>query len=145
MTDRVRLDRWLWAARFFKTRAAAKTAIEGGKVELHPGSTGSTPGRSRTSKPKVSKEIGIGERLTIQRGWSPETVIVTGLSEQRGNAAAASQLYQETLESIEARETETARRRMERAGLKMPEHRPSKRDRRELKKLKTALSDSRED
>jgi ribosome-associated heat shock protein Hsp15 len=137
MTEKVRLDRWLWAARFFKTRAQAKAAIEGGKVELHMAAASGAEGKlERTAKPKVSKEIGIGDRLTIQRGWSPETVTVIGLSEQRGNAAAASLLFEESLASIEARETEVARRRMERAGLKLPERRPSKRDRRELKKMK---------
>jgi ribosome-associated heat shock protein Hsp15 len=132
MTDSVRIDRWLWAARFYKTRAQAKTAIEGGKVDFHlnPDST------TATVHPKVSKAVGIGDRLTIRRGWSAETVVVTGLSDKRGNAAAAQALYSETLESIEARETEVARRRMERAGLRLPEKRPSKRDRRELKKLK---------
>ena len=132
MTEGVRIDRWLWAARFFKTRAQAKTAIEGGKVDFHlnPGSS------TATVHPKVSKALNIGDQLTIRRGWSPETVEVTGLSDKRGNAAAAAQLYRETLDSIEARETEVARRRMERAGLRMPEQRPSKRDRRELKKLK---------
>jgi ribosome-associated heat shock protein Hsp15 len=132
VTDSVRIDRWLWAARFFKTRAQAKTAIEGGKVDfyLNPGSN------TGTVRPKVSKTVSIGDRLTIRRGWSPETVDITGLSDKRGNAAAAASLYSETLESIEARETEVARRRMERAGLRMPEQRPSKRDRRELKKLK---------
>ena len=133
MSNGVRLDRWLWAARFFKTRAQAKSAIEGGKVDFHidTGTTG-----QQTTKPKVSKEISVGDTLTIRRGWTAETIVVSGLSEKRGNAATAQQLYQETVESIEARETEVARRRMERAGLRLPEQRPSKRDRRELKKLK---------
>lgn len=132
MTDSVRIDRWLWAARFFKTRAQAKSAIEGGKIDFHINPDSNTA----TVRPKVSKAISVGDRLTIRRGWSPETVTVTALSETRGNAAAAQKLYQETLESIEARESEVARRRMERAGLRLPQSRPSKRDRRELKKLK---------
>jgi ribosome-associated heat shock protein Hsp15 len=132
MNSPVRLDRWLWAARFFKTRAQAKTAIEGGKVDYHLVSVSN----DQTTRPKVSKELAVGDRLTIRRGWTAETIVVTGLSDKRGNATAAGELYRETDESIEARETEVARRRMERAGLKMPEHRPSKRDRRELKKLK---------
>jgi ribosome-associated heat shock protein Hsp15 len=133
MTDGVRIDRWLWAARFFKTRAQAKTAIDGGKVDYHLVS-GSN---DQTTRPKVSKELIVGDRLTIRRSWTAETIEVTGLSEKRGNANAAQELYRETDESIEARETEVARRRMERAGLRMPEHRPSKRDRRQLKKLKS--------
>ena len=133
MTDRVRLDRWLWAARFFKTRAQAKAAIEGGKVDMH---IDRNPNAGQTAKPKVSKEIVVGDVLTIRRGWSPETVIVTALSEQRGNASSARQLYTESEQSVLAREAEVARRRMERAGLRLPDRRPSKRDRRELKKLK---------
>ena len=133
MTERVRLDRWLWAARFFKTRAQAKTAIEGGKVAFHlQAGTAST----QTAKPKVSKEVAVGDRLTIRRGWAAETVVVAGLSEKRGSARVARELYEETSESIELRETEVARRRMERAGLRMPERKPTKRDRRELKKLR---------
>ena len=132
MSSGVRVDRWLWAARFFKTRAQAKAAIEGGKVDYHLVSSSN----DQTIRPKVSKELAVGDRLTIRRSATAETIVVTGLSEKRGNATAARELYRETDESIEARETEVARRRMERAGLKMPEHRPSKRDRRELKKLK---------
>ncbi len=122
---KVRLDRWLWAARFFRTRAQAKHAIEGGKVHLAGG-----------GRPKVSKEIGVGELLEIRRGWDTEVVEVTGLSEQRGNASAAAALYRETPESIEARQAERARRQMQNAGLRMPQRRPGKRDRRELAKLK---------
>jgi ribosome-associated heat shock protein Hsp15 len=128
----VRLDRWLWAARFFKTRAQAKAAVEGGKIDFHPrGDPASSP-----TRPKVSKEVSVGDALTIRRGWRAETVVLTGLSEHRGNATNARTLYQETEDSIELRETETARRRMERAGLTVPQTRPSKRDRRQLKRLK---------
>ncbi len=135
--DRVRLDRWLWAARFFKTRAQAKAAIEGGKVDFHLDASGE---HDRRAKPKVSKDLVVGDRLTIRRGWTAETVVVEGLAEQRGNATLARTLYRETEESVLAREAEVARRRMERAGLKLPEGRPTKRDRRELKKLKEEQS-----
>ena len=128
----VRLDRWLWAGRFFKTRAQAKAAIEGGKVGYH---LGRSPD-SATIKPKVSKVVNLGDYLTIRRGWTPETVRVESLSEKRGNATAARVMYTETLDSIEHRETDVARRRMERAGLTVPSSRPSKRDRREIRKLK---------
>jgi ribosome-associated heat shock protein Hsp15 len=129
---RVRLDRWLWAARFFRTRAQAKAAIEGGKVDYHT----SPDAAAATVKPKVSKEVGIGDWLTIRRGWTAETVVVEGLSETRGDAPTARGLYRETPESVERREAEVARRRMERAGLTVPASRPSKRDRREIRKLK---------
>lgn len=133
MSDRVRLDRWLWAARFFRTRAQAKAAVEGGKVDLHLDGADSA---SRTTKPKVSKEISVGDVLTVRRGWTEETVVVRGLSEERGNATAARTLYEETEASVIRRQAEVARRRMERAGLRLPERRPSKRDRRALKELK---------
>lgn len=133
--DRVRLDRWLWAARFFRTRAQAKAAIEGGKVDYHL----AAGENAATAKPKVSKEVSIGDRLTVRRGWTAETIVVEGLSEQRGNAQNARALYRETPESVERREAEAARRRMERAGLTVPASRPSKRDRREIKKLKEQL------
>ena len=128
----VRLDRWLWAARFFKTRAQAKSAIEGGKVDFHL----DREEDSATSKPKVSKEVAVGDYLTVRRGWTEETFVIEALSEQRGSATEARTLYSETERSIERREAEVARRRMERAGLALPTSRPSGRDRRELRKLK---------
>lgn len=136
----MRLDRWLWAARFFKTRARAKAAIEGGKVALEPPGA-SHAGSSGRHKPKVSKEIGVGDVLEIRRGRTPEVVVVTGLSEQRGNATAAAALYEETAASVEAREAEKARRRMADAGLHMPRQRPDKRDRRRLAQLKHGQSE----
>ncbi len=156
MTDRVRqspaavrLDRWLWAARFFKTRAQAKAAIEGGKVQLAPRGMprahAVSPDGTGRVRPKVSKDITVGDVLEIRRGWTAQVVEVTGLSEQRGNATAAAELYRETPESIEAREAERARRSMENAGLRVPMRRPSKRDRRELAKLKHGESDASSD
>lgn len=120
----VRLDRWLWAARFFKTRAQAKRAIEGGKVQL------------RQARTKAAKEIGVGCELTIRRGDMIQIVNVTRLADRRGSAAIAQTLYRESDASIERRETDRSRRKMERAGLTVPSTRPTKRDRRELKKLK---------
>ncbi|MAT82863.1 MAG: RNA-binding protein [Gammaproteobacteria bacterium] len=148
--DKVRLDRWLWAARFFKTRAQAKIAIEGGKVHCFqsggrpggaPGGEASEPampGSGSRHRPKVSKEIAVGEMLEISRGRTTQVVEVTGLAEKRGTATQAAELYRETPESIELRETERARRRMENAGLRVPQRRPGKRDRRELARLKQA-------
>ncbi len=123
-SDRVRLDRWLWAARFFKTRSLAKAAIEGGKVDIGG------------QKPKVSKELTIGEELKIRRGEVEQTIIVTGLAERRGSAAVAQTLYQETTASINQREGLRAQRRMERAGLKIPATKPTKQGRRALQRLK---------
>ncbi len=140
--ERVRLDRWLWAARFYKTRAKAKTAIEGGKVQFHPTRTEANDTSSQV-RPKVSKEIGIGDMLSIRRNHRQiisQTVVITGLSEKRGNATAAASLYRETDHSIEARESERSRQAMQRVGLTVPERKPSKRDRRALQKLKADSS-----
>ena len=120
----VRLDRWLWAARFFKTRSLAKTAIEGGKITVDG------------AKGKPAKEIHRGQTLTIRRGEDLITVIVEDLSDKRGPAKEAQTLYQETLESIETRELRRSERRMIRAGLTIPSNRPSKKQRRDLKRLK---------
>ena len=123
---RVRLDKWLWAARFFKTRSLAKAAIDGGKVHLND------------ARVKAAKEIAPGDTLTITRGDSSQTVVVTALAERRGSATIAATLYSETAESIDAREAFRAQRRMERAGLTVPKGRPSKHDRRRLLEMKTA-------
>lgn len=123
MDNSVRLDRWLWAARFFKTRAQAKTAIEAGHIQLNG------------NRAKPAKDIGPGDELDIRRGWTTRTVIVTATANQRGNATAAMALYAETADSVERREAEVARRRMEQAGLKIPATKPDKRDRRALQRL----------
>ncbi|MDP6377962.1 MAG: S4 domain-containing protein [Pseudomonadales bacterium] len=125
MTDGVRLDRWLWAARFHKTRAKAKTAIDAGHVTLNG------------HRAKPSKEVAIGATITVRRGETVTTVIVRALSEKRASATIAAALYDETPESIETREALRARRRMERAGLRVPITKPDKRGRRALQALKT--------
>ena len=124
--DRVRLDRWLWAARFFKSRALAKAAIEGGKVELD-GQRG-----------KPAKEIAVGQQISIRRGDELFDVCVTALADKRGNATFAATLYEESAASIERRAAEAARRKMERAGLRVPQGRPEKRARRAIAQLKQA-------
>lgn len=121
---RLRLDRWLWAARFFKTRAQAKAAIEGGKVEVDG------------SRPKVAKEVEPGMEVRIRRGSNEHVVIVRALSDARQSATIAAHLYEETAASIEQRERERARRQMERAGLRIPVRKPNKQDRRALDALK---------
>ena len=124
ISESVRIDRWLWAARFFKTRSLAKTAIDGGKVHLDGQRT------------KPAKEIHIGQTLTIRRGQLVQVVEVKALSEQRGSAPVAQALYQETPASIEEREILRSRKRMENAGLIVVQQRPDKKDRRALAKLK---------
>ena len=120
----VRIDRWLWAARFFKTRSLAKAAVEGGKVHLE------------SSRVKPSKEVQVGQQLEIRRGDTFQVVIIETLSEQRGSATFAQTLYTETPESIEQREVRKSVRRMERAGLNIPSSKPDKKNRRALAQLK---------
>ena len=120
--DSMRVDKWLWAARFFKTRSLAKAAIEGGKVH-HQG-----------ERVKVSKELRIGMELTIQQGFDKKTVVVLALSAVRGGAPMAQQLYEETVVSVARRELIATQRKMN--NLARPEHRPSKKDRRQIGKFK---------
>lgn len=123
-TDRVRLDKWLWAARFFKTRGLAKKAIEGGKV--HAGG----------QRVKVAKEIAVGEVLTIRQGFDKREVLVTALSEHRRGAAAAALLYEETGDSLAARKERAANRKAGSAGFKPGDHKPSKKERRQMERFR---------
>ena len=120
----VRLDRWLWAARFYKTRSAAKQAIEGGKIHC------------AGQRAKPSKEIHIGIELAITRGSVEQTVVVTALAQRRGSAAQAEPLYRETPESVASRTAAAAQRRLAGASLIAPQTRPDRRGRRELMRLK---------
>ncbi len=120
----VRIDKWLWAARFFKTRSLAKQAIEGGKVFYNG------------QRVKTSKSMEIGAQMRIRAGWDEKTVNVTAVSSQRRNATEASKLYQETAESIALREQRALERKM--ANLTMPNqaHRPNKKQRRQIHQFK---------
>ena len=122
--DKLRLDKWLWAARFFKTRSLAKAAIEGGKVHL---------GGQRV---KVSKEISVGDRLQIRQGWDEKVIVVEALSDQRRGAPEAQALYRETPESIEKREAEAAARKAAGGMIDRPAGRPTKRQRRHIHRFK---------
>lgn len=118
--DKVRIDKWLWAARFFKTRGLAKTAIEGGKVQVD------------NQRTKPSKEITVGVTLKIRQGWDEKTVVVDALTDQRRGAPEAAKLYTETAESIAKREEDAAQRKAVRGTLHHPEHRPTKKQRRQI-------------
>ena len=118
----MRIDKWLWAARFFKTRSLAKQAIEGGKVH------------HQNDRVKVSKEVRIGMLLEIKQGFDKKIIEVLALSEQRGPAPVAQLLYQETSDSIAQRELLSTQRKLH--NLARPEHRPSKKDRRQIYKFK---------
>ena len=124
MTEKVRLDKWLWAARFFKTRSLAKKAIEGGKVAYDG------------ARAKVSKEVSVGATLIIRQGWDEKTVHVDALSEQRRGATQAAELYTETAESIEQRKQQAAQRKVFRESMLPPETRPTKKQRRVLERLR---------
>lgn len=120
----VRLDKWLWAARFFKTRALAKQAIEGGKVHYN-GNRG-----------KSSKAVEAGALLQIRQGFDEKTVEVLVLSEQRRSASEAQLLYQETEESQKLRALHTEQRRATNAAGLGGDSRPNKRDRRRIQEFK---------
>lgn len=119
----VRLDIWLWAARFFKTRGLCKQAIETGKVEV---------GGQRA---KSSRAVRIGEPLRVSRGEEVFEIVVRALSEQRGPASVAQQLYEESGASRARRAEVRALRAAERTGYQPPEHRPDKRARRLIRAL----------
>jgi ribosome-associated heat shock protein Hsp15 len=116
---KVRLDKWLWAARFFRTRAKAKDAIDGGKVHV------------AGARAKPSRELLVGEELKIRQGWDEKVVIVKALSDQRRGAPEAQALYEETAESVARREKEAAQRKL--AGSQViTQGRPTKKDRRQI-------------
>ena len=120
--ESMRVDKWLWAARFFKTRSVAKAAIEGGKVHHD------------SERVKVSKEIRVGMELTIMQGFEKKTVVIKALSATRGPAPVAQLLYEETEVSLARRELIAAQRKLH--NLARPDHRPSKKDRRQISKFK---------
>ena len=122
--DRLRIDKWLWAARFFKTRSIAKTAIEGGKVHLDG------------QRVKVSREITVGETLVIKQGWDEKEVVVLGLSAQRGPAPVARELYEETAASIDKREREAQARKAAGGAVARPTQKPGKHQRKALERLR---------
>ena len=122
--SRLRLDKWLWAARFFKTRSLAKAAIEGGKVQLEG------------QRVKVSREVSVGDTLQIRQGWDQKVVVVQALSDQRRGAPEARLLYLETEESIARRETEAAARKAAGGMIERPAQRPTKKQRRQIHRFK---------
>lgn len=116
----VRLDKWLWAARFYKTRSLAKAMIEGGKIHYNG------------QRAKVSKLVEVGAKIKLRQGNEEKEITVVALSDQRRGAPEAQKLYTETSQSIEAREQRKI------AALSMPysDHRPNKKERRDLLKFK---------
>ena len=124
--DGVRIDKWLWAARFFKTRSLATDAVSGGRVHVND------------ARVKPSKEIRCGDTVVVTVGHVRRTVEVTGLSDRRGSAVVAATLYTETKESIAAREQAALERRQARPIGADLGARPTKLDRRRLEALRRA-------
>ena len=125
--DSVRLDTWLWAARFYKTRALASDAVTGGKVHL---------GGNRV---KPSRRVKIDDCFEIQRGFELYEVIVTGISDRRGSASDAQNLYQETETSVEKRNDEAEKRKLAMMQRPRSETRPDKRQRRKIRQFNAKL------
>ena len=119
----IRIDKWLWAARFFKTRTLAADAVNGGKVHVND------------RRVKSSRSINIGDELKITRGQFQTVVIVKALSEKRGPAKAAQMLYEETPESLEKRELLLEQRKILNAEIQQTKTKPDKRQRRQIRKI----------
>ncbi|HXV86934.1 MAG TPA: S4 domain-containing protein [Gemmatimonadales bacterium] len=120
--SRVRLDRWLWAARFFKTRSEAAAAVAGGQVRVNG------------ERPKRAKLLGAGDEVRIRKSGTEFHVVVRALSEQRGSATLARALYDETPESRAAREAQAFQRKARPVPVFEGKGRPTKRERRALER-----------
>ncbi|MGH1431348.1 MAG: ribosome-associated heat shock protein Hsp15 [Neptuniibacter sp.] len=121
--EKVRLDKWLWAARFYKTRAIAKQMIEGGKVHYNGQRT------------KCSRHVEVGAVLEVRQGFEEKEIVVVALSDQRRGAPEAQKLYQETEESISKREEHAEQRKAMGTSLN-PRNRPNKKERRQIRTFK---------
>ncbi|MFT5218851.1 MAG: ribosome-associated heat shock protein Hsp15 [Planctomycetota bacterium] len=119
-----RLDKWLWAARFFKTRALAADAIKGGKVHL------------QGNRVKPSRPVKIDDCYEVRRGYDCFEVVVTGLSARRGSALSAAELYRETDASKEKRKLESEKRKLAALAQPITAARPTKKQRRQIHRFK---------
>lgn len=121
--DSLRIDKWLWAARFYKTRSLAAEEIGKGRVQING------------QDAKASREVKPGDRVRLRQGTVLREVVVRGISAQRGPAPVAQQLYEETSDSLLARELEARQRRLAaEPALAIEQGRPTKRDRRQMDK-----------
>jgi ribosome-associated heat shock protein Hsp15 len=127
--EEVRIDKWLWAARFFKTRGAATEAVAGGRVLLNG------------VRPKPAKEVRPTDAVEVRVGQTTWTVRVVGIADKRGSASAAAALYEETPESAVLREQRAQQRRLAAPPGADLGARPTKRDRRRLDALRKAMRD----
>jgi ribosome-associated heat shock protein Hsp15 len=117
---RVRVDKWLWAARFYKTRSLATEAVEGGKVHVNG------------DRVKAARPLRTGDRVRVRRGVEELEVVVVGLADQRGPATAAQALYEETEASVTGRQAAAEQQRALATGTPRLEGRPDKRSRRKI-------------
>lgn len=122
--EQVRLDKWLWAARFYKTRSLAREMVDGGKVHYNGQRT------------KPSKIVEVGATLVLRQGSDQKTIQILEISEQRRPASEAQRLYQETQESIFNREKIAQARKLNALTMPHPDRRPDKKERRNLIKFK---------
>ena len=120
----VRLDKWLWAARFYKTRTLAKEAIEGGKVHYNE------------QRCKPGKTVETGATVKLRLGWQEKIVVIDAISDKRRGAPQAQALYHETDDSVRRREDLAWQRKTMQAAQLPPARRPTKKDRRELQKFR---------
>lgn len=125
--DTVRLDKWLWAARFFKTRVLASEAVTGGKVHL------------AGNRVKPSRKVKISDCFEIQRGYERYQVIVTDVTDRRGSAASAQNLYRETESSIKKRISEAEKRKLAMMQRPHSDSRPDKKQRRKIRQFNAKL------
>ncbi|MCW8331068.1 ribosome-associated heat shock protein Hsp15 [Photobacterium sp. SDRW27] len=125
-TLQVRLDKWLWAARFYKTRSIARNMIDGGKVHYN----------GQRSKP--SKMVEVGAEVRLRQGNDEKTVVIAKLSGTRRGAPEAQTLYQETAESIKQREVHAKMRKLNAFDSPSPDKRPDKKQRRDIIKFKSS-------
>ena len=121
---RVRLDKWLWAARFFRTRSLAAEAVAGGRVQVNG------------DRAKRARPVQIGDEIRVRQGPYEHIVEVRALSARRGPAAAAAGLYEERAESLAAREAKALQLKLLHSAFVPEQGRPTKRDRREIDRLK---------
>ncbi|WP_333971604.1 ribosome-associated heat shock protein Hsp15 [Alteromonas mediterranea] len=123
-TQNVRLDKWLWAARFFKTRAIARDMVQSGKVQYNGQRT------------KPGKHVELGAMIKVPAGWDNREIKVLGLSDKRLSASLAQALFEETAESVTKREENQAARKLSAFHSPKPDHRPDKKQRRQIIKFK---------
>ena len=121
---RVRIDKWLWAARFFKTRNIAKQAIDGGKVNING------------QRVKSSKEVEVGMTVVVRQGWDEKEVVVCELSDKRRGAPEAAKLYNETASSIEKRRLHSEQRKATGAAQLQTAGKPTSKQRRKIQQIK---------